>query len=143
MSERPLKTLQDFPTSKLNIARGAASTLQIPTISECRYRWLRVPATTFIITHSPPRSDHRGGLNFLRARVQPRGRPRPNIDFLVPVERIEVLTFGLQHYRSMAGCEYSQVFSGPRTCSGRCRRAGRRSPSGTVKNLLYGLLWLL
>src|ERR1700686_1677298 len=29
------------------------------TISECRYRWLRVPATTFVITHSLSRSDRR------------------------------------------------------------------------------------
>jgi len=27
-------------------------------------------------------------------------------DFVVPVERIELPTFGLQNYRSMAGCEY-------------------------------------
>jgi hypothetical protein len=30
-------------------------------ISECRYRWLRLPATTFVITHSPSRSNRWGG----------------------------------------------------------------------------------
>jgi hypothetical protein len=40
MSERPLKTLQFFETSKLNTF---SATLQMATISECRYRWLRVP----------------------------------------------------------------------------------------------------
>jgi hypothetical protein len=42
MSERSLKMLQYFETSKLNIS---SATLQMATISECRYRWLRVPAT--------------------------------------------------------------------------------------------------
>jgi hypothetical protein len=97
-------------------------------------------ATTFIITHSPSRSDHRGGLNFLRARGQPRGRPRPNIDFLVRLRGLNSRPSVLQNYRSMAGCEYSQVFNGTRTCSGRCRRAGRRSPSGTVGGQL-ALKW--
>jgi hypothetical protein len=31
---------------------------------EFRYRWLRLPATTFIITRSPSRSNHRDGLGF-------------------------------------------------------------------------------
>src|SRR6266403_1009557 len=37
---------------------------QLATISECQYRWLRVPATTFVITHSPSRSNHRDGSSF-------------------------------------------------------------------------------
>jgi hypothetical protein len=40
MSERPLKTLKFFETSKLNTPRPLPQTA---TISECRYRWLRVP----------------------------------------------------------------------------------------------------
>jgi hypothetical protein len=39
MSERLLKTLRNFPTSKLNTPRPLPQTA---TISECRYRWLRV-----------------------------------------------------------------------------------------------------
>jgi hypothetical protein len=61
MSERPLKTLKDFPTSKLNTPRPLS---QMATISECRYRWLRVPATTFVITHSPSRFNRRDGFSF-------------------------------------------------------------------------------
>jgi hypothetical protein len=34
------------------------------TLSECRYRWLRVLATTFVITHSPSRFNRRDGLSF-------------------------------------------------------------------------------
>ena len=37
---------------------------QMATVSECRYRWLRVPATTFVITHSPSRSKRRDGFDF-------------------------------------------------------------------------------
>ena len=37
---------------------------QTGTISECRYRWLESPATTFVITHSPSRSNRRDGLRF-------------------------------------------------------------------------------
>ena len=39
-------------------------TPQMATISECRSQWLRVPATTFIITHSPSRSNRRDGFSF-------------------------------------------------------------------------------
>lgn len=35
-----------------------------PSRLECRYRWLRLPATTFVITHSPSRSNRRDGLRF-------------------------------------------------------------------------------
>jgi hypothetical protein len=35
------------------------------TMSECRYRWLRLPATTFVITRSPSRFSLRDGLEFL------------------------------------------------------------------------------
>ncbi len=38
--------------------------IQMATISECRYRWLRVPATTFVITPSPSRSNRRDGFSF-------------------------------------------------------------------------------
>src|ERR1700722_17543866 len=31
------------------------------TTSECRHRWLRLPATTFVITHSPSQSNRRDG----------------------------------------------------------------------------------
>ena len=41
------------------------------TISECRYRWLRVPATAFVITHSPSRSNRRDRFSFSGER---RGR---------------------------------------------------------------------
>jgi hypothetical protein len=49
------------------------------TISECRYRWLRLPATTFVITHSPSRSNRQDGFSFFwgirdRATVQVRLR---------------------------------------------------------------------
>jgi len=37
---------------------------QTVTISECRYRWLRLPATTFVIAHSPSRSNRRDGSVF-------------------------------------------------------------------------------
>jgi hypothetical protein len=42
MLERPLKALQYFETSKLNTLRLLS---QMATISECQYRWLRVPPT--------------------------------------------------------------------------------------------------
>ena len=59
---------------------------QTATTSECRYRWLRVPATTFVITRSPSRSDSRdvcgiGGLNLetpmqmVSINAQRRSRP--------------------------------------------------------------------
>jgi len=51
-------------------------------------------------------------------------------DFVATVERIELLTFGLQNRSSMAACECSQAFSRSGTCSGRCWRAGRCSASG-------------
>jgi len=38
---------------------------QIATCSGCRYRRLRAPATTFVITHSPSRSNRRDGFGFL------------------------------------------------------------------------------
>ncbi len=47
------------------------SPLQTATISECRYRWLRVPATTFVIVHSPSRSNHRDGFGFSEERGGP------------------------------------------------------------------------
>lgn len=41
---------------------------QIGTSNECRSRWLRAPATTSVITHSPSRSSHRGGVWSVLAR---------------------------------------------------------------------------
>jgi hypothetical protein len=38
------------------------------TISECRYRWLRLPATIFVITHSPSRSNRWDGFAFSEER---------------------------------------------------------------------------
>jgi hypothetical protein len=38
------------------------------TIKECRYQWLRVPAPTFVITHSPSRSNRRDGFGFSEER---------------------------------------------------------------------------
>ncbi len=49
----------------------APTTPQMATISECRYRWLRVPATTFIITHSPSRSNRRDRFSFSEERKRP------------------------------------------------------------------------
>jgi len=43
-------------------------------VSECRYRWLHVPATTFVITHSPSRSNRRDGFGFSRERRGRRSR---------------------------------------------------------------------
>ena len=38
---------------------------KVATISECRFRWLHIPpATTFVITHSPSRSNRRDGFSF-------------------------------------------------------------------------------
>ncbi len=56
---------------------GTKSPRQIATISECRYRWLRVPATTFIITHSPSRSNRRDGFSFSEERKGPGDGPGP------------------------------------------------------------------
>ena len=47
--------------SRANFGRRGPS-LQTATISECRYRWLRLPATTFVITRSPSRFNRRDGF---------------------------------------------------------------------------------
>jgi hypothetical protein len=65
MSERPLKTLKDFTTSKLNAPRLLS---KMAIISECRYRWLRVPATTFVITRSRSRFNYRDGFGCSKER---------------------------------------------------------------------------
>jgi hypothetical protein len=66
-----------------------------------------VPATTFVITRSPFRSNRRDGLTFSKGtRGQPRDDFSQVFDFVVPAERIELLTFGLQNHSSMATCEW-------------------------------------
>ncbi len=66
-----------------------------------------IPATTFVITRSPSRSNDWDGLTFSGERGDsPVDDVSQVFDFVVPVERIELPTFGLQNYRSMAGCEY-------------------------------------
>src|SRR5216684_6576391 len=64
MSERPLKTLQDFPTSKLNTVCHQHKVAAQAAASNSNLRWLRVPATTFVITLSPSRSNRRDGFSF-------------------------------------------------------------------------------
>ena len=43
MSERLLKTLRKSGDFQAECIPDAAATLQMATISECRYRWLRLP----------------------------------------------------------------------------------------------------
>jgi hypothetical protein len=52
-----------FESCDLCLRRTRLITSQTATISECRYRWLRLPATTCVITHSPSRFNRRDGLN--------------------------------------------------------------------------------
>src|SRR6266852_323608 len=49
--------LKELKTTK----NSKGEQVKLATISECRYRWLHVPATTFIITRSPSRSNRRDG----------------------------------------------------------------------------------
>ena len=58
------------PLRSQSLVQRAATTHithQIATWSECRYRWLRVPATTFVITRSPSRFNRRDGGGFAAA----------------------------------------------------------------------------
>jgi hypothetical protein len=43
---------------------------QIVTCTECRYRWLRLPATTFVITHSSSRSNRRVEWVLRQSRIR-------------------------------------------------------------------------
>ncbi|SRR5216684_6941775 len=63
MPESPIERVAKFDFQAEYSVTGAVA-LQIATVSECRYRWLHVPATTFIITHSPSRSNRRDGSVF-------------------------------------------------------------------------------
>ena len=75
-------------------------------VSGCRS--LRVPATTFIIVHSPSRSKYRDGLPFVGERRNIHVNDVSRVfDIVVPVERIELPTFGLQNHSLMAACECS------------------------------------
>src|ERR1700682_2403567 len=51
-----------FPLEESEKQQGRTG--QMATISKCRYRWLRVHATTFVIAHSPSLSNRRDGLGF-------------------------------------------------------------------------------
>src|SRR6266851_1458561 len=64
MSERSLKTLQFFETSKLNTVCHQHKVAAQAAASNSNLRWLRVPATTFVITLSPSRSNRRDGFSF-------------------------------------------------------------------------------
>src|ERR1700687_4595713 len=67
-----------------------------------------IPATTFVITHSPSRPNRRDGLTFSGERGDsPVDDDSQVFDFVMPVERIELPTFGLQNHSSMAACECS------------------------------------
>ena len=70
-----------------------------------RFKWMvAAPRTTFVITYSPSRSNRRDGHYSFWGNCGngPADDVRKLSAFVVPLERIELPTFGLQNHSSMA-----------------------------------------
>jgi len=100
---------------------------QMVTISEYRYRWLRLPATTFVITHSPSRSKRPDGRGFSPAGGQV-GRLRSGLPNGIEAPRSMKMVSAV-HEHTASGA-YSSIHAAVHPLS-----IGRRSQAEVVLRL--------